>query len=111
MVVGAIALILISTNTTGATLGYSLLAIGLMNSIMFPTIFTLACERLGAHAADASGIINIAIYGGAVVPLAPGAIADATGSLANALLLPAECYAIIGGFDIFARRPSTDALF
>lgn len=103
---GAIALILISTNTTGNVSGYSLLAIGLMNSIMFPTIFTLACERLGVRAADGSGIINVAIFGGAVVPLATGAIADATGSLGTALLLPAICYAIIAGFGIYARRPA-----
>ncbi len=108
--VGAIALILISTNTTGAVSGYSLLAIGLMNSIMFPTIFSLASERLGSRAADGSGIINIAIFGGAVVPLITGAIADATGSLGTALLLPAACYAVIAAFGIFARRPSTDPL-
>ncbi len=104
--VGAITLILISANTTGATSGYSLLAIGLMNSIMFPTIFSLACERLGARAADGSGIINIAIFGGAVVPLLTGLIADTSGSLALALLIPAVCYAIIAGFGIYARRPA-----
>lgn len=103
---GAITLILISTNSTGAVSGYSLLAIGLMNSIMFPTIFTLACEKLGARAADGSGIINIAIFGGAVIPLITGMIADATGSLATALILPAICYAIIAGFGIFARKPA-----
>ncbi len=103
---GAIALILISTNTTGTLSGYSLLAIGLMNSIMFPTIFSLASEKLGSRAADGSGIINVAIFGGAVVPLATGAIADLTGSLATALLLPALCYAIIAGFGIYARRPA-----
>lgn len=104
--VGAIALILVSTNTTGTVSGYSLLAIGLMNSIMFPTIFTLACEKLGARAADGSGIINIAIFGGAVIPLVTGMIADATGSLATALILPALCYAIIAGFGLFARKPA-----
>lgn len=103
---GAITLILISTNTTGTVSGYSLLAIGLMNSIMFPTIFTLACEKLGARAADGSGIINIAIFGGAVIPLITGMIADATGSLATALILPALCYAIIAGFGLFARKPA-----
>lgn len=103
---GAIALILVSTNTTGTVSGYSLLAIGLMNSIMFPTIFTLACEKLGARAADGSGIINIAIFGGAVIPLITGMIADATGSLATALILPALCYAIIAGFGLFARKPA-----
>ncbi len=104
--IGAIVLLGISTNTTGAVSGYSLLAIGLMNSIMFPTIFSLACEKLGAKAADGSGIINIAIFGGAVIPLLTGVLADASGSLATALILPAVCYAIIAGFGLFARRPA-----
>ncbi len=103
---GAIALILISISTTGAVSGYSLLAIGLMNAIMFPTIFSLASERLGSRAADGSGIINVAIFGGAVIPLATGALADVTGSLGLALLLPAACYAIIAAFGIYARRPA-----
>ncbi len=103
---GAITLILISTNTTGVVSGYSLLAIGLMNSIMFPTIFSLACEKLGTRAADGSGIINVAIFGGAVVPLVTGAIADASGSLATAMLLPAACYAVIAAFGYYARRPA-----
>jgi FHS family L-fucose permease-like MFS transporter len=103
---GAITLILVSTNTSGAIAGYSLLAIGLMNSIMFPTIFSLACEKLGARAADGSGIINIAIFGGAVIPLITGMIADASGSLSFAFILPAVCYAIIAGFGLFARRPA-----
>ena len=104
---GAIALILLSISTSGALAGYSLLAIGLMNSIMFPTIFSLACERLGARAADGSGIINIAIFGGAVIPLLTGVVADATGSLGTALLLPAACYAIIAGYGYYARRPAS----
>jgi FHS family L-fucose permease-like MFS transporter len=103
---GAIALILISTTSSGVVSGYSLLAVGLMNSIMFPTIFSLASEKLGSRAADGSGIINVAIFGGAVVPLATGVLADITGSLATALLLPALCYAVIAGFGIYARRPA-----
>jgi FHS family L-fucose permease-like MFS transporter len=77
-----------------------------MNSIMFPTIFSLACEKLGPRAADGSGIINIAIFGGAVVPLMTGFLADRSGSLHFALLLPAICYAIIAVFGFFARRPA-----
>jgi FHS family L-fucose permease-like MFS transporter len=77
-----------------------------MNSIMFPTIFSLACERLGARAADGSGIINIAIFGGAVIPLLTGVLADASGSLAIALLLPAACYAVIACYGFYARRPA-----
>jgi FHS family L-fucose permease-like MFS transporter len=103
---GAIALLAISTNSTGAVAAYSLLGIGLMNSIMFPTIFSLACEKLGARAADGSGIINIAIFGGAVIPLLTGMLADASGSLAVALLLPAACYAVIAGYGFYARRPA-----
>ncbi|WP_343344152.1 sugar MFS transporter [Sphingomicrobium sp. XHP0239] len=103
---GAITLILVSANSTGEVAAYSLLAVGLMNSIMFPTIFSLACEKLGARAADGSGIINIAIFGGAVVPLLFGVIADASGSLRVALTLPVICYLIIAGFGLYARRPA-----
>jgi len=102
---GAITLIAISANSSGAVAGYSLLAVGLMNAIMFPTIFSLACEKLGPRAADGSGIINVAICGGAIIPPMYGALADAT-SLAFALVLPAACYAIIAGFGVFARRPA-----
>ncbi|WP_448580623.1 sugar MFS transporter [Thermaurantiacus sp.] len=104
---GAIALILLSTRTSGAVSGYSLLAIGLMNAIMFPTIFSLACEKLGTRAADGSGIINVAIVGGAIVPLFTGILADSTGSLATALFLPAACYAVIAAFGLYARRPAS----
>jgi MFS transporter, FHS family, L-fucose permease len=102
---GAITLLAISANGSGAVAGYALLAVGLMNAIMFPTIFSLACEKLGPRAADGSGIINVAICGGAVIPVLYGALADAT-SLAFALVLPAACYAIIAGFGIFARQPA-----
>ena len=104
--VAAITLLAVSTHTSGAVAGYSLLAIGLANAIMFPTIFSLACEKLGPRAADGSGIINVAIFGGAVIPLLTGMIADATGSLALALILPAACYAIIAGYGWHSRRPA-----
>jgi FHS family L-fucose permease-like MFS transporter len=105
--VGAITLILVSTQTSGPVSGYSLLAIGLMNAIMFPTIFSLACEKLGPRAADGSGIINVAIVGGAIIPLFTGILADSTGSLAAALVLPALCYAVIAAFGLYARRPAS----
>ena len=102
----AIALLVISTQTTGDVAGYTLLAVGLTNAIMFPTIFTLACEKLGSRAADGSGIINVAIVGGAVIPLLTGVVADLTSSLAIAFVLPMACYAIIAGFGFYARRPA-----
>lgn len=101
--VGAIALIAITTHTTGHVAAGSLLAIGLFNSIMFPTIFTLACDGLGERAADGSGVICVAIVGGAVIPPLTGRLQDLTGSWGLALILPAACYAIIAGFGWFAR--------
>jgi MFS transporter, FHS family, L-fucose permease len=103
-----IALVLISANTTGAISGYSLLAVGLANSIMFPTIFTLACEGLGSRAADGSGIINVAIVGGAIIPPLTGIVADVT-SLGLALAIPALCYAVIAAFGLYAHRTRTAA--
>lgn len=102
---GVIVLLCISANTSGAVSGWSLLAIGLFNSIMFPTIFSLACEGLGPRAAQGSGIICVAIVGGAVVPWITGHTADWLESLKMALIIPAVCYAGILGFGIFARKP------
>ncbi|MES2604935.1 MAG: sugar MFS transporter [Pseudomonadota bacterium] len=102
---GSILLLLLSINTTGAVSGWALLAIGLCNSIMFPTIFSLACEGLGARAAEGSGVICVAIVGGAIVPPLTGFVADMVG-LRLALLVPALCYAIIVIYGIYARRPA-----
>ena len=103
--VGAIVLVLVSLSTTGTLSAYSLIAVGLMNSIMFPTIFTLASEKLGRRAADGSGIINVAIAGGAVIPAIYGSIADASG-LRLALFLPIVCYVVIAAFGLYARKPA-----
>ncbi|MHB8476452.1 MAG: sugar MFS transporter [Steroidobacteraceae bacterium] len=99
-----IVLLTISANTSGLISGWSLLAIGLFNSIMFPTIFTLANEGLGKRAAEGSGVICMAIVGGAIVPLVTGNAADLWG-LKRALVVPAVCYLTILTFGWFARRP------
>ena len=106
--IGAFLVMLVATFAHGHVALYGLILVGLFHSIMFPTIFTLACERLGTRAADGSGIINVAICGGAVVPLATGALADITGSLTLALALPAVCYAVIAAYGVYARRPAPD---
>lgn len=103
--IGSITLILISANATGTISAWSLLAIGLMNSIMFPTIFSLASEGLGKRAAEGSGVIAMAIVGGAIIPPLTGLIADAS-SLQFALILPAACYAAIAAYGVYARRPA-----
>jgi FHS family L-fucose permease-like MFS transporter len=94
----------VSANTVGNVSGWSLLAIGLFNSIMFPTIFTLASEGLGKRAAEGSGVICVAIVGGAIVPLVTGNAADLWG-LKHALIVPAVCYFTILAFGWYARRP------
>jgi FHS family L-fucose permease-like MFS transporter len=99
-----VVLLTVSANTGGTVSGWSLLAIGLFNSIMFPTIFTLANEGLGQRAAEGSGVICMAIVGGAIVPLVTGTAADAWG-LQHALVVPAACYCTILAFGWFARRP------
>ncbi len=102
---GVLTLLLISANTSGDVAGWALLAIGLCNSIMFPTIFSLASEGLGRRAAEGSGLICVAIVGGAVVPPLLGTVADGSG-LAVALAVPALCYAVIFAYGLYARRPA-----
>jgi FHS family L-fucose permease-like MFS transporter len=97
-------LLAVAGTSAGALSGGALLAIGLFNSIMFPTIFALASEGLGRSAHEGSGIICVAIAGGAIVPLVTGHAADVAG-LKAALVVPAACYAGIVSFGIYARRP------
>jgi FHS family L-fucose permease-like MFS transporter len=101
-------LLLVSSTSTGAVAGWSLLAIGLVNSIMFPTIFTLASEGLGERAAEGSGLICVAIVGGAIVPLITGFAADVAG-LRMSLAVPAICYLLILAFGWYARAPKRSA--
>ncbi len=80
-----------------------LLAVGLFNAIQFPTIFTLAIDGLGDDTPEASGLICLAIVGGAVIPLLTGAVADAA-SLATAMLVPVCCYAYIATYGLLIWR-------
>ena len=102
---GAILLVAISALTLGLPSGYALLAVGLMNSIMFPTIFSLASEELGPRAADGSGIICVAIVGGAIVPAITGLAADLS-SLRSAMIVPVLCYAVIAAFGLWCAKRS-----
>jgi FHS family L-fucose permease-like MFS transporter len=91
----AIALILISINTTGLLSVYSLILVGFCNSIMFPTIFTLGIKSLGlGEEHKGSGLLATAILGGAIVPVLTGVIADTMG-FRIAFLLPLVCYGYI----------------
>ena len=90
----AIAMILISINTTGLVSMWSILAVGLFNSIMFPTIFTLSLEGLGDLKAQASGLLCMAIVGGAIIPFFFGSLIDSVG-FKTAFILTIFCYGYI----------------
>jgi FHS family L-fucose permease-like MFS transporter len=76
---------------------------------MFPTIFTLAIETLGEDAAEASGVLCLAIVGGAIIPVLTGLAADRFG-LGHALLVPALCYVWIAVFGVVAWREKKEGL-
>ena len=101
--VGAGLLVLTASAAHGPLAGWALIAVGLMNSIMFPTIFSLALEGLGSKTPQGSGLLCMAIVGGAIVPVLAGLVADAAG-LGLALLAPVACYAAIAGFGWSSRR-------
>ncbi|MHA7059703.1 sugar MFS transporter [Aquimarina sp. M1] len=90
----AITMLLISMNTTGLIAMWSILAVGLFNSIMFPTIFTLALDGLGDLKPQASGLLCMAIVGGALIPPFYGFLTDNIG-FKMALLLVIVCYGYI----------------
>ena len=90
----AISMILISINTLGLLSMWSILAVGLFNSIMFPTIFTLSLEGLGDLKAQASGLLCMAIVGGAIIPFAFGGLIDSFG-FKTAFILTILCYGYI----------------
>jgi MFS transporter, FHS family, L-fucose permease len=102
-------LLVFSMTVSGPASAWSLLGIGLFNSIMFPTIFSLASEGLGPRAAEGSGIICVAIVGGAVVPRLTGQAVDwiNANDVKSGLFIPAICYLVILAFGIYARRPKT----
>ncbi|MDF2940256.1 MAG: glucose/galactose transporter [Gammaproteobacteria bacterium] len=90
----AIALVLTTMFTQGSVAMWSILAVGLFNSVMFPTIFSLAIRGLGKYTPSASGMLCVAIVGGAFIPLLQGFLADRIG-VQMAFILPAICYLFI----------------
>jgi len=120
----AILLVIVSVSTSGHLAMWTILSVGLFNSIMFPTIFTLGIAELGPLTGDASGLLNMAIVGGAIIPLLVGKIADLINrvyypamslgetnwgqGIHYALLIPVFCYAYILFFAISGARPNSE---
>lgn len=90
----AASLVVVAMNTSGEVAMWSILAVGLFNSIMFPTIFSLALRDLGPHTSQGSGFLCLAIVGGAIIPLLQGVMADSMG-IQSAFILPVICYGFI----------------
>ena len=99
----AAALLATTMGTQGHVAMWSVLAIGLFNSIMFPTIFTSAIEGMGPLTGKASSLLVMAIVGGAVVPLLQGMLADRIG-IQPAFVLPLLCYAYIAWYGLRGSR-------
>ncbi len=96
-------LLVTSISSSGALAMYSLVSIGLFNSIMFPTIFALSIERLGPLTNKASSLLIMAIVGGALVPFLQGMLADHIG-LQPSFVLPLLCYGYIVFFGLSGSR-------
>ena len=103
----AAALVTISMITSGHFAMWSILLVGLFNSIMFPSIFTLGVAELGPLTGDGSGIMIMAIVGGALIPLAQGAVADKIG-IHHAFFLPVICYLYILFFALSGSKPNSE---
>jgi FHS family L-fucose permease-like MFS transporter len=88
--------------SSGPLAGYAALSIGFFNSIMFPTIFTITLERSGVSQSSTSGLLCLAIFGGAVLPMTVGTVADRFG-LGAAFAVPLAAYAFIACFAVAAR--------
>jgi FHS family L-fucose permease-like MFS transporter len=102
----AAALVAISMLSTGHFAMYSIILVGFFNSIMFPSIFTLGVAELGPLTGDGSGIMIMAIVGGAIIPVAQGAIADRIG-IHHAFFLPVICYLYILYFALSGSKPNS----
>jgi FHS family L-fucose permease-like MFS transporter len=92
--------------TTGTVAVWTLVLCGLANSIMYPTIFALGIAELGPMTSKGSGVITIGNVGGAVMPVAFGAIADHFGSYNYAFILPIIGYIFMVYYGMSGYKPS-----
>jgi MFS transporter, FHS family, L-fucose permease len=100
-------LVTLSMLTHGHFAMWSILAVGLFNSVMFPSIFSLGLAELGPLTGNGSGILNMAIVGGAILPLIQGAIADQIG-IHHAFFVPVICYLYILFYALSGSKPNSE---
>ena len=99
----AMGLVVVSMFTDGGVAVWSILLVGLFNSIQFPTIFTLGVAEMGPLTGEASGLLITAIVGGAVIPELQGVLADRIG-IHHAFVLPILCYLYIAWYGVRGSR-------
>lgn len=97
-------LLVVTMSNSGSVAMWSILFVGLFNSIMFPTIFTLAITGLKHHTSQGSGILCLAIVGGAILPLMQGLLADSMG-IQFAFLIPLACFMYIIYYGLIGSKP------
>ena len=96
-------LILVATLSSGSVAMIAILVVGLCNSIMFPTIFSLAINGLGKHTSQGAGILCLAIVGGAIIPIFQGLLADNIG-IQHSFFLPILCYLFITYYGLIGSK-------
>ena len=101
----AMALIAFAISAQGEVAMWAILMVGLFNSIMFPTIFSLALTGLGDLTSRGSGILCLAIVGGAIIPVLQGALADNIG-VQLSFILPLVCYLFIAFYGLKGSKPT-----
>jgi FHS family L-fucose permease-like MFS transporter len=97
-------LVCVSMLTFGQVAMWSIILVGLFNSVMFPSIFTLGIAELGPLTGDGSGILVMAIVGGAIIPVVQGVLADSIG-VHHAFILPVLCYLYIVFYAFKGSKP------
>src|SRR6516162_8451468 len=103
----AATLVTVSMSIGGHSAMWTILAVGLFNSVMFPTIFSLGVAELGPLTGSGSGILTMAIVGGAILPVIQGVIADRVG-LHHAFFVPVICYLYILFYGLSGPKPNSE---
>ena len=105
--IAAGSLVTASMALTGHVAMWTILSVGFFNSIMFPTIFSLGEAELGSLSGTGSGLLNMAIVGGAIIPVIQGVIADHVG-LHHAFVLPVLCYLYILYYALVGSKSNSE---
>jgi FHS family L-fucose permease-like MFS transporter len=101
----ALFFVILSMVTSGQVAIWAIVLCGFFNSIMFPNIFALGIAGLGPLTSKGSGLIMTAVVGGAVIPYLIGKLADVTGNIQIAFMIPAICYLFIAWYGLWGSKP------